>query len=85
MESSGLEGTHHVQARVCEEELPPDVATEDGQLVPLQTGHRLQSRDSKGISQQNCYSEFSSTILSHPELANIAFEPPIHWLGSSIH
>ena len=23
-------------------------------------------RDSKGISQQNCYSEFTSTILSHP-------------------
>ena len=33
-------------------------------------------RDSKGISQQNCYSELSSTILSHPELANTAFEPP---------
>ena len=43
MESSGLEATHHVQARVGEEEFPPDVATEDGQLVPLQTGHRLQS------------------------------------------
>ena len=34
------------------------------------------ARDSKGISRQNCYSEFSSTILSHPELANTAFEPP---------
>ena len=43
MESSGHEGTHHVQARVGEEELPPDVATQDDQLVPLQTCHRLQS------------------------------------------
>ena len=43
MESSVHEGTHHVQARVGEEELSPDVATQDGQLVPLQTGHRLQS------------------------------------------
>ena len=41
-ESSGDEVTHHVQARVGEEEFSPDVATQDGQLVPLQTRHRLQ-------------------------------------------
>ena len=43
--------------------------------------HLCDCRDSKGISQQNCYSEFSSTILSHPELANTAFEPPPHLLA----
>ena len=45
MESSGDEATHHVQARVGEEEFSPDVATQDSQLVPLQTGYRLQSGD----------------------------------------
>ena len=35
MESSVHEATHHVQARVGEEEFPPNVATEDGQLVPV--------------------------------------------------
>ena len=39
-------------------------------------GKPVYLRDNKGISQQNCYSEFSSAILSHPELANTAFEPP---------
>ena len=29
-------------------------------------GKAVLGRDSKGISQQNCYSEFTSTILSPP-------------------
>ena len=41
-ESSGDEATHHVQARVGEEEFSANVAAQDGQLVSLQTRHRLQ-------------------------------------------
>ena len=62
---------------------PPSSHSPPSPWTPAQTCPRYGAvtRDSKGISQQNCYSEFSSTILSHPELANTAFEPPPHLLA----
>ena len=47
--------------------------------------HLVTSRDSKGISQQNCYSEFTSTILGPPELTNTAFGHPPLLLANLLH